>query len=150
MNYISESDLFGVRETKQAGLGIFARCDILKDTVLERAVAIPIFERERWIIEATMLWEYYFVSRDIKQHPYVCGFVVFGISSLCNHAASANAEMAWRTKGAVTWADLYTTRDIRPDEEIAIHYRNIDEYVGYGKIPSEVAYGHKAVDVVAG
>jgi len=140
--------LLEVRPTHYAGLGVFASRDIKSGNVIDKSVAVPIFERERRIIDASSVWEYYFVSRCLEDEPYICGYVVFGLASISNHSSSPNADISWSKKDGVMWAELTATKNIKSDQEVSIQYHNIEEYVAYGKISQTAAFGVHKNEVV--
>ena len=148
-NFVSRYDLVAVRATELAGRGVFALQNIEKGLVIERTVSVSILSREKWILEATSLWEYYFVARPEINCPYICGYVVFGLSSICNHAHSPNADLAWMKEEDGVWVELHAKRDIEAGEEVTIYYQNIEEYVAYGNISRREAYGISDVSILA-
>lgn len=135
------ADIVGIKRTHAAGTGLFANSEIPEGTELECAVAVPIFNREKYILDATVIWEYYFVSREEMLDPRIAGYLVFGVSSICNHSPVPNAKISWVENDDIVWAVLSSIKTIPPDEEITIWYHNIDEYVSYGLITPAQAYG---------
>ena len=73
--------------------------------------------------------------RKVKELPFInhtfvwgegagreSGALGFGFASLCNHSSEPNAVINKNFKGNAI--DLVALRDIDPDEEVTIRYRN--------------------------
>jgi len=120
-----------VKKFKGKGRGIVAIKSISKGTLIESAPASAFPAEERKVIDKTEIFKYYFVNpTEYKSmnNKEIKGYVVFGLSSLCNHAEHPNAKIEWRKDEVGLWADLIALQDILADEEVTVFYTNIDEY----------------------
>jgi SET domain-containing protein len=113
MAYV-HSELVEVRWTRKKGRGVFARRNIRKGTVIERAPVILVRTKEVFDNSAEpMLASYVFEwGKDTVA-------VVLGYGSLYNHSYQPNAE--YYDSGRLT--QVFTAlRDIRKGEEITVNY----------------------------
>jgi len=119
-----------VKKFKGKGRGIVAIKSISKGTLIESAPASAFPAEERKVIDKTEISKYYFVKPTEYEsaNEDVKGYLVFGLSSLCNHAEHPNAKVEWRKDDVGLWADLIALQDILADEEVTVFYTNIDEY----------------------
>jgi uncharacterized protein len=108
------SDLVEVKWTRRKGRGVFARRDIRKGAVIERAPIILLPTRDVFNQEPeTKLSSYVFTwGRDTVA-------LVLGYGSLYNHSYQPNAE--YYDSGRLTQV-FKAIRDIRSGEEITVNY----------------------------
>lgn len=111
------------------GRGVVATTLIKQGTLIE-AAPVAAFPKEQWeAIRPTKIFKYCFVRpSEYKTEDNVDGYLVFGTSTLCNHADAPNAYIEWVENDCGLWAHLIANVDIQPDEEICIFYTNINEY----------------------
>jgi hypothetical protein len=55
-------------------------------------------------------------------------YIVFGLSSFCNHSKDPNAKIHWFKNETGLWISLSALKTIEVDEEITMSYANIDDY----------------------
>ncbi|MEM9213148.1 MAG: SET domain-containing protein-lysine N-methyltransferase [Cyanobacteria bacterium P01_F01_bin.150] len=113
------------------GRGIVATKNIQKGTLIEAVPASRISHSERNVIEKLDCYRYLFVNPTeyVYESAKVSGYIVFGMTSLCNHSDSPNACVNWIEDDCGIWAHLEATEEIREGEEVTIFYTNIDEYL---------------------
>ncbi len=118
-----------VQRFSKKGRGIVATKKIAKDTLIEVSPVASFPPDQRAIIDRTELSEYCFViCSEYEKSKNVCGHIVFGLSSLCNHSEAPNAYINWVENEIGLWAHLIALKDIHPGDEVLIYYTNIDEY----------------------
>ena len=118
-----------VRNIAGKGRGIVATQDIAEGCVIELAptAVVPIEHRE--IVDKTAVSQYYFVrSSDYSGGKDVLSYLVFGLTSLCNHTDDPNSYVDWVEDELGIWARLLAKRNISAGEEVTMFYTNIDEY----------------------
>jgi hypothetical protein len=114
----------------EKGRGAVATQSIQKGILIEKAPVASFPPDQREVIQDTEIGPYYFVrpteydSEDSK----VKGYIVFGLSSFCNHSEQPNAKIEWCKDRIGLWAKLTALQDIQAGEEVTIFYTNIDEY----------------------
>lgn len=118
-----------VKKIPGKGKGVVAKKLLPKGILIETA-PVSSFPVEEWtIIKKTEIFKYCFViPRNYREHKNVDGYIVFGLSSFCNHSESPNAYIKWTQDEIGLWAHLIALTDIQPEEEVLIFYTNIDEY----------------------
>ena len=105
-----QSDLVEVKQMREKGRGVFARCAIPAGTVIERVpvIVLPIED-----VETSRLGDYcFFWGRNTVA-------LALGYGSIYNHSYRPNAEyrdIPPRTK------EFRALRDIRKGEEITVNY----------------------------
>lgn len=111
------------------GRGVMALRGIQQGQVLEHAPASRFSADDRQAVNRTAVFEHYFVlPSEYRLGRWVPGYIVFGLTSICNHAEDPNATVRWRENGLGLWADLEAIREIAAGEEVTVYYTNIDEY----------------------
>ena len=111
------------------GRGIIATAAISKGTLIE-CVPVASFQAKQWeYLNKTDLFKYCFADPECySAEGDTDGYIVFGLSSLCNHSPRPNARIHWIQRETGLWADLVALSNIQPGEEISIFYTNIDRY----------------------
>lgn len=128
-NHPNSAPLIQVRSVAGKGRGIIAIGNIAAGSLIETAPAVEFPADERSTVDATSLFAHYFVDpQDYNSGPRARGYIVFGLSSLCNHAAGANARVEWHRDPVGLWAYLIASKNIQIGEEVTVFYTNIDEY----------------------
>ena len=110
--------------------GVVAKKLLPKGTLIE-AAPVSSFPVEEWtIIKKTEIFKYCFVlPKEYRENNQNAdGYIVFGLSSFCNHSENPNAYIKWTQDEVGLWAHLIALADIQPEEEVLVFYTNIDEY----------------------
>jgi uncharacterized protein len=111
------------------GRAVVASTFIKKGAIIESAPAWHFSAKEREVIKRTGVFEVCFERVDEYHSGDLCsGYIVFGLSSLCNHSKEPNSYVEWVNKETGIWANLISLRNIEAGEEITLYYTNIDEY----------------------
>lgn len=111
------------------GRGIVATELIPKETLIEAAPVAPFPAEQIPLISKTEILKYYFViPSEYEKRENVRGYIVFGLSSLCNHSETPNAYIDWNKDDIGLWANLIALKDIQPEEEVFLFYTNVDQY----------------------
>jgi uncharacterized protein len=101
------------------GRGVFAAAPIAAGELLEIAPTGELDQRDTDIVGGTTLDDYYFAHPGDPES----GLLVFGLSSLINHAAQPNAETTARHAKGIGWmVVLRSLRAIAPGEELMRRY----------------------------
>jgi len=112
------------------GRGVMSTKGIDKGEIIEISPAYKFPSKERDMIDKTSLFQYYFVKQNEynKNIKDIDGYMVFGLTSFCNHSDSPNAKVEWIENNIGFWCHLIATENIKPKEEITMFYANIDQY----------------------
>lgn len=114
INFISTS-IF-VAKTPTMGRGVFAHADIPADTVIEIAPVIVMSEKDRKLMDQTLLHDYIFEwSESRKQACMALGYV-----PLYNHAYRSNCEYEMNFRKQII--TIKTVRSVKKGEELFINY----------------------------
>lgn len=110
------SPLLNIQISADRGRGIFASQNIRKGFIIEVSPVIVLNEKERKIVEKTVLFNYIFEWGKNKKS----GALALGYASLYNHSYDANLkyEMDFEKK-LIT---IKTVRSIKKGEELFINY----------------------------
>ena len=108
-----------VRAVGRKGRGVFATAPIGAGELLETAPTVDLDRHDTDTIVGTTLDNYYFAHPADPEG----GLLVFGLSSLVNHADKPNAETASRHHNGLGWLiELRALRAIAPGEELTRRY----------------------------
>lgn len=107
-----------IADTEAKGRGVFTAQDIPDGTSIEMCPVVFFSVADRSHIDATRLYDYYFVWPDQR----TC--LALGYGSLYNHDADPNAEVIFDL--ASDQIIIQAIRDIEAGEEICIHYLGDD------------------------
>jgi uncharacterized protein len=108
-----------IRIARERGRGVFARETIAAGTVVEAAPVIIVPAAECYLLDRTILYNYYF-HWDGDPNGEGRGALGLGLVSLCNHASRPRARV---DRNFVRHTlDLVAIADIAPGEEITIDY----------------------------
>ncbi len=112
------------------GRGAVAKQFIQEGTLMEKAPVASFPPDQRELIHETEIGPYYFVrpTEYDSQDVHAKGYIVFGLSSFCNHSEEPNAKIEWCKDRVGLLARLTALQDIQVGEEVTIFYTNIDEY----------------------
>jgi hypothetical protein len=110
--------------------GTIATKKIEKGDLIEASPTCSFPPEQRELIDKTSLFEYYFVrqSEYSDANKWVNGYIVFGLTSLCNHSKKPNARIQWIEDKCGLWTHLIAIESIDVAEEVTISYTNIEEY----------------------
>jgi SET domain-containing protein len=105
-----------IAETAQKGRGVFTTQFIAAHTVIEVAPVIVLNEKERQLVEQTILHDYIFAWGD----DGLKAAVGLGYSSIYNHASPSNCEYMLNYDAlSIT---IITMKDIEAGAELTINY----------------------------
>jgi hypothetical protein len=105
-----------IKPSSLHGNGVFAGQLFKPGAVIEIAPVILMEQQDKDFLQATMLFDYYFVVAD-KKFPVALGL---GYSSLYNHAYCANAVYSIALKNASI--TITACKIIYPGDEILLNY----------------------------
>ena len=109
------SSLF-IAESAGRGRGVFAGEDIPKGSVIEESPVIVMEEKERILLDQTLLHDYIFLwGVDQLQCCVALGYI-----SLYNHDYRANCDYEMEFENAIIRVN--TVRDVKKGEELCINY----------------------------
>ncbi len=122
------------------GRAVIANLTIEKGRLIESAPTKCFSAEDREIMKKTSAFTHCFVRADEYKQGKPCrGFMVFGLSSLCNHSNHPNARIEWEARETGVWANLVSLRDIEAGEEITLYYTDIEEYPDFPILTAEKA-----------
>lgn len=110
--YVSKSKILN------AGRGVFARCDIKKDEIIERCPVIEVPKHDTSNLRESILVTYFFYYGKNKERL----LVALGFGSIYNHTYKPNA--AYKIKHTEKIIDFIALNDIKKDDEITFNYYN--------------------------
>lgn len=109
------SSLF-IAASADRGRGVFAGEDISSGTVIEESPVIVLEEKERILLDQTLLHDYIFLwGGDQLQCCVALGYI-----SLYNHDYRANCDYEMEFENAII--RVTTVRDVKKGEELCINY----------------------------
>jgi uncharacterized protein len=101
-----------------AGRGVFARCDIKKNEIIETCPMIELSKHDTSNVAESALVTYFFYFGKKKERVAI----VLGFGSLYNHSYTPNATFFIRQKENLI--DFTALHEIKNDEEITFNYHN--------------------------
>jgi len=110
--YVDSSKITG------AGRGVFAKCDISKDDVIESCPIIEISKHDASTLNESSLVTYIFYFGKAKERLAV----TLGFGSLYNHSYKPNAT--FNIKGKEQLIDFVALTNIKKDTEITFNYKH--------------------------
>ncbi|MCL6096467.1 MAG: SET domain-containing protein-lysine N-methyltransferase [Patescibacteria group bacterium] len=118
MKKLLASDKIYIRKSKilNAGRGVYARCDIQKDEIIEKCPVIEVPKHDMANLRESFLVTYFFYFGKNKERLAVA----LGFGSIYNHTHKPNAE--YQIKPVEGCIDFIALNDIKKDEEITINY----------------------------
>ena len=121
-----------VDHVKEKGRGIIATEIIKKKQVIETSPTHSFSKNHRQFIDKTNLFAYYFVMPSEYQKKTKANkedaYMVFGLSSFCNHSEDPNAKIHWFKNETGVWISLISIKNIAVNEEVTMSYANIEDY----------------------
>ena len=118
MKKLFASDKIYIRKSKilNAGRGVYAKCDIKKDEVIEECPVIEVSKHDMANLTESFLVTYFFYFGKNKERLAVA----LGFGSIYNHSHKPNAR--YDIKPMENRIDFIALNDIKKDEEITINY----------------------------
>lgn len=113
---IAQPEGIEIKQSPLHGRGVFACTTFKPGAVIETAPVIIMEQQDKDFLQATSLFNYYFVVGD-KKFPVALGL---GYSSLYNHAYKANAVYSISLKEETI--TIAACRLINPNDEITLNY----------------------------
>ena len=105
-----------IKNSSKRGRGVFANDNIKQDTVIEISPVIVLTEKERKIVEKTILFDYIFEWGINKKRACVA----MGYVSMYNHNYDANCEYEMDFKKR--FMTIKTVKPIKKGEELFVNY----------------------------
>jgi len=97
--------------------GIIASQNISQGTLLEVAPVSTFTHQQIIDMNETAVFKYYFVNpSEYGKSDNVGGYLVFGLTSLCNHYEKPNSWVNWVENKIGLWAHLIALEDIKKGE----------------------------------
>ena len=115
-NHIVQPAGIVIKQSPLHGRGVFACTSFKTGAVIETAPVIIMEQTDKDFLQATTLFNYYFVIGD-KKFPVALGL---GYSSLYNHAYNANAAYSISLKDETI--TIKACKAISAGEEITLNY----------------------------
>jgi len=110
--YVSKSKIFN------AGRGVFAKCDIKKNEIIERCPFIEVPKHDMSNLKESILVTYFFYYGKNKEKLIVS----LGFGSIYNHSHNPNAKYKIKQKDKII--DFVALRNIKKGKEITFNYYN--------------------------
>lgn len=105
-----------VQTSPNRGRGVFATKNIKKGTVIETSPVLVLTEKERKILEKTILFHYVFEwGNDKKKAALALGYI-----SMYNHSYDSNCEYEMEFGKKIM--TIRTVKNIKKGEELFINY----------------------------
>src|SRR5436190_11362016 len=116
-----KSSFIAIATSPKRGRGVFTTRNVKKGTVIEISPVLVLTEKERKILEKTILYHYVFEwGNDKKKAALALGYV-----SLYNHSYNANCE--YEMDYGKKLMTIKTVRDIKKGEELFINYNAVPD-----------------------
>jgi uncharacterized protein len=110
--YVSKSKILN------AGRGVFARCDIKINEIIERCPIIEVPKYDTSNLTESILVTYFFYFGKNKERSAIA----LGLGSIYNHTYKPNAKFKIRQKNM--FVDFIALENIKKGNEITINYYN--------------------------
>ena len=120
MNKLLASDKVYVGQSKipNAERGVFARCDIRKDEIIEKCPIILVPKYDMSNLNESILVTYFFYFGKSKEHL----LIALGFGSIYDHSYEPNAT--YKIKPTEKTITFIAIKDIKKDQEITVNYNN--------------------------
>ncbi|RJQ38494.1 SET domain-containing protein-lysine N-methyltransferase [Candidatus Microgenomates bacterium] len=99
-----------------AGRGVYARCDIKKDEIIEKCPVIEIPKHDIANLKESILVTYFFYFGKNKERLAIA----LGFGSIYNHTYKPNAR--YKIKHTENRIDFIALNNIKKDDEIMVNY----------------------------
>lgn len=118
MKKLFASDRVYINQSKipNAGRGVFARCNIKKNEIIEKCPVIEVLKHDMANLNESFLVTYFFYFGKNKERLAVA----LGFGSIYNHTYKPNAK--YEIKPTENRIDFVALNDIKKDDEITINY----------------------------
>lgn len=118
MKKLVASEKIYIKQSKilDAGRGVFARCDIKKDELIEKCPVIEVPKYDVSNVRESILVTYFFYFGKNKQRLAIA----LGFGSIYNHSYKPNATYKIRHKEKTI--DFIALKNIKKDDEITVNY----------------------------
>ena len=118
MKKLLTSDKVYVKKSKilNAGRGVYARCDIKKDEIIERCPVIEVPKHDMSNLRESILVDYFFYFGRSKERLVIA----LGFGSIYNHSYKPNAT--FKIKQTEEVIDFVALNNIKKDDEITFNY----------------------------
>ena len=113
--YIDQSEILG------AGRGVYARCDIRKNEIIERCPVIEVPKHDMANLKESILVTYFFYLGKRKDKL----IIALGFGSIYNHSRQPNA--VFKAKFRQKILEFIASKAIKKDEEITVNYNYSDQ-----------------------
>lgn len=108
-----------VAPSDKRGRGIFASEKIPSNTIIENSPVLVLSEKDRKLVEKTLLFDYIFEWGDKRKKACIA----LGYLSLYNHAYNANCD--YEMDFTTNLMSIKTVRIIKKGEELFINYNAV-------------------------
>jgi len=118
MKKLVASEKIYIKQSKilDAGRGVFARCDIKKDELIEKCPVVEVPKYDVSNVREGILVTYFFYFGKNKQRLAIA----LGFGSIYNHSYKPNATYKIRHKEKTI--DFIALKNIKKDDEITVNY----------------------------
>lgn len=120
MQKLYSSDKVYIRKSKiiKAGRGVFAKCDIKKNEIIERCPIIEVSRHDTSNLKESILVTYFFYYGKSKEKL----LIALGFGSIYNHSYKPNAKYKINQKEKLI--DFIALEDVKKNDEITFNYYN--------------------------
>ena len=105
-----------IKNSPKRGRGVFTTANIKAGVIIEISPVVVLSEKERKIVEQTLLFDYIFECGENKKKACVA----MGYVSLYNHNYDANCEYEMDFKKRIM--TITTVKNIKKGEELFVNY----------------------------
>ncbi len=120
MKKLFTSDKIYIKQSRilNAGRGVYAKCDIKKDEIIERCPIIEVPKHDMANLNESILVTYFFYFGKNKEQL----LVALGFGSIYNHSNKPNA--VYKIEHTRRLIDFIALSDINKDDEITFDYNH--------------------------
>lgn len=120
MKKLLTSDKIYIKQSRilDAGRGVYARCDIKKDEIIEKCPIIEVPKHDLSNLRESILVTYFFYFGKNKNRLVIA----LGFGSIYNHSYEPNARYVLRRTEKTL--DFIALKDIKKDDEITVNYNS--------------------------
>lgn len=112
----SDKIYIGKSKIPNAERGVFARCDIGKDEIIEKCPVILVSRHDMSNLNESILVTYFFYFGKNKERLVIA----LGFGSIYDHSYEPNAT--YKIKPVEKTIDFIAIKDIKKDQEITVNY----------------------------
>jgi hypothetical protein len=114
--FTSDKIYVGKSKIHNAGRGVFAKCDIKKDEIIERCPVIIVPRYDMSNLKESILVTYFFYFGKDKERLAIA----LGFGSIYDHSYEPNAT--YKIKPSEKIIEFVALSNIKKDEEITVNY----------------------------